>query len=79
MGCQIRKSVSFYKKVKAATKTVTKKKSIIAYGVKVTSKTVTATAKCSCGALGNYNFHKGTYVNYCPKCHKYGTLKWNPK
>jgi len=67
-----------YKKVSAATKIV-KKSSIIAYGVKVTSKTVIATAKCSCGALGNYNFHTGAFVNYCPKCHKYGVLKWNPK
>jgi hypothetical protein len=72
--------VYHYKKVlvKAASKTVTKK-SIIAYGVKVTSKTVTATAKCSCGALGNYNFHTASFLNYCPKCHKYGVLKWNPK
>jgi hypothetical protein len=71
--------VYHYKKVvKAATKTV-KKTSIIAYGVKVTAKTVIATAKCSCGALGNYNFHTATFQNYCPKCHKYGVLKWNPK
>lgn len=68
-----------YKKVvKAATKTV-KKTSIIAYGVKVTAKTIKATARCSCGALGNYNFHTATLLNYCPKCHKYGVLKWNPK
>jgi hypothetical protein len=46
---------------------------------KVTSTTVTATAKCSCGALGNYNLHTATFQNYCPKCHKSGTLKYNPK
>jgi hypothetical protein len=74
------KWVVTYKKVvvKAATVTI-KKTSIIATGVKVTSTTVSATAKCSCGALGNYNFHTATFKNYCPKCHKSGTLKWNPK
>jgi hypothetical protein len=46
---------------------------------KVTSTTVTATAKCSCGALGNYNLHTATFQNYCPRCHKSGVLKWNPK
>jgi hypothetical protein len=69
-------SVSHAKTVKAAT---TVKRTIKGYGVKVTTKTVTATARCSCGALGNYNFHKGIFLNYCPICHKYGVLKWNPK
>ena len=75
----IYKKVYRYKKVvKAATKTV-KKTSILAYGVKITSKTVIATAKCSCGALGNYNFHTATFLNYCPICKKSGVMKWNPK
>jgi hypothetical protein len=68
-------SVLHVKTVKA----MTVKKIIKGYGIKVTSKIVTATARCSCGALGNYNFHKGTFLNYCPVCHKYGVLKWNPK
>lgn len=51
------------------------------YGVHVTSKYVTATAKCSCGASsGGYDtYHNGTFLNYCPNCHRYGTLTFNPK
>ncbi|AEG17647.1 peptidoglycan-binding domain-containing protein [Methanobacterium paludis] len=59
----------------AATSTSSKSVSTIA----ATAKTVTATAKCSCGALGNYLDHTVTFLNYCPECHKYGTLVWNPK
>jgi len=50
-----------------------------AYNISVTPETVSATAKCSCGSMGDYNYHTGTFKNYCPNCHKYGTLIWNPK
>ena len=50
-----------------------------AYNITCNSKTVSATSKCSCGALGDYNYHTSTYKNYCPSCHKYSTLIWNPK
>jgi uncharacterized protein YbcV (DUF1398 family) len=77
------KWVVTYKKVykstaKAAAKTAVKT-SIVATGVKLTSSIVSASAKCSCGALGDYNFHTGTFQNYCPECHKSGVLKFNPK
>jgi hypothetical protein len=49
------------------------------YDVKVTSQTVQATAKCSCGAMGDYNYHTGIFKNYCPCCKKYGVLTFNPK
>lgn len=50
-----------------------------AYNITITSQKVSATSKCSCGACGDYNYHTSTYKNYCPNCHKYGTLVWNPK
>jgi hypothetical protein len=40
------------------------------------SATVSADAKCSCSLYTDYNVHKGTYVNYCPFCQKYGTLTY---
>ena len=38
--------------------------------------TITMTGKpsCSCGRKYSYRWHTRTYVNYCPYCHKYGTL-----
>jgi hypothetical protein len=39
---------------------------------------VKATAYCSCGTL-SYGYHTSTFENYCPRCHSYGTLKFNPK
>jgi methionine-rich copper-binding protein CopC len=50
-----------------------------AYNITLTNKTVSATSKCSCGTLGDYTYHTSTYKNYCPSCHKYGSLVWNPK
>ena len=49
-----------------------------AYNVQVTSSHVTATAKCSDGTSGYY-YHTATFKNYCPHCHSYGTLTFNPK
>jgi len=43
------------------------------YNVVTTSKYVSATAKCSCGA-GKYTYKTATFLNYCPQCHHYGTL-----
>jgi len=50
-----------------------------AYNISWTTKTVTSTSKCSCGACGDYVYHTCTYKNYCPNCGRYGTLIWNPK
>lgn len=38
--------------------------------------TITMTGKpsCSCGQKYSYRWYTRTYVNYCPYCHRYGTL-----
>lgn len=38
--------------------------------------TITMTGKpsCSCGKRYSYRWYTRTYVNYCPYCHRYGTL-----
>lgn len=50
-----------------------------AYNITITSLKVSATAKCSCGACGDYVYHTGSYKNYCPHCKKNDVLVWNPK
>ena len=45
-----------------------------AYNVKITSKYVMATAKCSCSLNVNYNYHARVFYNYDPSSHTYGTL-----
>ncbi|WP_227716997.1 hypothetical protein [Methanobacterium paludis] len=49
-----------------------------AYNVQVTQNYVKATAKCSDGTSGYY-YQTATFKNYCPHCHRYGTLTFNPK
>lgn len=45
--------------------------------------TVTITAKPSCGCNHKYRWYTRTWINYCPHCHKYGTLhnvhKWQAR
>ena len=41
--------------------------------------TVSMWAKPSCGCRYSYTWHKYTFINYCPHCHKYGVLRKNPK
>ena len=42
---------------------------------KVQKKEIVSTeAKCSCSMFTDYEVHAQSWVNYCPKCHKYGTL-----
>ena len=36
--------------------------------------TMTGKPSCSCGKRYSYRWHTRTYVNYCPYCHRYGTL-----
>lgn len=38
-------------------------------------KTITITSKPSCGCGYGYYWHTFTFVNYCPHCHKTGTLR----
>ena len=35
---------------------------------------ITITSKPSCGCNHGYYWHKRTFENYCPNCHRYGTL-----
>jgi hypothetical protein len=44
--------------------------------ITVTPDYVSAMAYCSCGA-GTWSLKNGTFVNYCPACKKYGTLKYS--
>jgi hypothetical protein len=59
--------------------------SVGAKNVVTTQDYVKATAICSCGennyssGNSNYIYHTATFVNYCPRCKNYGTLKYNPK
>ena len=44
---------------------------------------ITIISKPSCGCRNGYYWHKRTFVNYCPYCHKYGVLtnlhKWSAR
>lgn len=48
---------------------------------KIPKPTIKITAKPSCGCLSKYSYkwRKRTFINRCPFCGKYGTLKINPK
>lgn len=48
--------------------------SVGAYNVKVTSKYVMATGKCSCSLFTNYRYHTRVFYNYDPSSHTWGTL-----
>jgi hypothetical protein len=58
---------------------ITKQSGCSGYNILVSSKIVSSTSKCSCGACGNYVYHTSSYKNYCPNCGRYETLVWNPK
>ena len=47
--------------------------------VKQKYPTISMWAKPSCGCRYKYTWHYREYVNYCPNCHHYGTLRKNPK
>jgi hypothetical protein len=42
----------------------------------ITSEIVSAEGRCSCSLYTDYNIHRGTYLNYCPYCNKYGTFTY---
>lgn len=48
-----------------------------ATGVHTTSSTVSAHGWNSCSS--GWFKTGGTFINYCPFCHRYGTLTYNPK
>ena len=41
---------------------------------KVKSNALVVNAKCSCSLSRDYRMHDPSWVNYCPKCHRKGTL-----
>ena len=41
---------------------------------KAKSNILTITARCSCSKYSDYNLHDPSWINYCPECHRYGTL-----
>lgn len=45
--------------------------------------TMTGKPSCSCGRYSSYTWRTRSYVNYCPYCHRYGTLynahKWQSR
>ena len=47
--------------------------------VKPKYPTISMWAKPSCGCNYKYTWHYRTFINYCPNCHHYGTLRRNPK
>lgn len=48
---------------------------------KVTKPKITFVGKPSCRSCchQSYTWRKRTYINYCPNCKHYGTLRINPK
>ena len=50
-----------------------------ARAVQVTSIYVQSTSICTCGNLPYGPYYNSTFLNYCPHCHHYGTLEYNPK
>ena len=40
------------------------------------SNILSVQSKCSCSLYKDYKMHSAKWVNYCPQCHKYGTLKF---
>ncbi|MGC9516862.1 MAG: hypothetical protein ACP5C3_04095 [Methanomicrobiales archaeon] len=37
---------------------------------------VKSTAKCSCSLYSDYKYHTHYFKNYCPNCHRYGTINY---
>lgn len=40
------------------------------------SNVLSVQGKCSCSLMSDYIKHGAEWVNYCPQCHKYGTLRF---
>jgi hypothetical protein len=46
------------------------------YDYQISDKRIAADGKCSCSLSTDYKLHHGEWVNYCPYCHKFGTLSY---
>ncbi len=40
------------------------------------SNELSVQGKCSCSLYSDYETHRAIWINYCPQCHKYGTLRF---
>lgn len=38
--------------------------------------TISTYSQCACGLQGDYLYHTATFLNYCPHCHRYGSLHY---
>ncbi len=41
---------------------------------KARNDVLVVTARCSCSCYQDYKLHDPSWINYCPVCHRYGTL-----
>lgn len=72
-----KRSKSAYKKTKYRVKTKYKSYSNkVSYSHQISSSKVSAYARCSCSLSRDYKVHHGSWANYCPYCHKRGTLTY---
>jgi len=44
--------------------------------VKVSENYVQCSGRCTCSLYEDYNYHTSKFINYCPYCHKHGTLDY---
>ena len=60
--------------VKNKTVGVAKVQKVVIIKPKYPVITMTGKPSCSCGRYSAYTWRTRSYVNYCPYCHRYGTL-----
>ena len=60
--------------VKNKTVGVAKVQKVVIIKPKYPIITMTGKPSCSCGRYSSYTWRTRSYVNYCPYCHRYGTL-----
>ncbi|MGB9937154.1 MAG: hypothetical protein ACPK7O_05490 [Methanobacterium sp.] len=65
---------SKYKKVKAARKKTIHRS--FNNNNQISSSKVSANSRCSCSLSRDYKVHSGSWLNYCPYCHRKGTLSY---
>jgi len=51
-------------------------RSLGAYNIKITKDTVTCTGRCTCSLQTTYSYQTRSFINYCPNCHSYGTIRY---
>lgn len=51
-------------------------RSLQGYNIKITKDTVSCTGRCTCSLQTNYAYQTRSFVNYCPNCHRKGTIRY---